>query len=152
MEKKIAILATDGFEQSELLSPKETIENQGWTAEIVSLKDGEIKSWKDGHWGSPVKVDRTVGEVSSQDYDGLVLPGGVINPDKLRTDEHVLEFVRGFFNEKKPVAAICHGPWTLINAGVVEGRDMTSYASVRKDLEMRARTGPIRKWSWIWGS
>lgn len=135
MDKKIAILATDGFEESELKSPKETIEGQGWTAEIISLKPGEIKSWKDGNWGAAIPVDRMVGEVSSADYDALVLPGGVINPDKLRTDENVLEFVKGFFDQKKPVAAICHGPWTLINADVVKGREMTSYQSVRKDLE-----------------
>jgi protease I len=135
MEKKIAILATDGFEESELKSPKETIEQQGWTAEVISLKSGEIKAWKDGNWGGTVAVDHTLDEVNATDYDALVLPGGVINPDKLRTDENALEFVRGFFRDKKPVAAICHGPWTLINAGVVEGREMTSYHSVRKDLE-----------------
>jgi protease I len=135
MNKRIAILATDGFEESELKSPKETIESQGWTAEVVSLKSGDIKSWKDGNWGGTVHVDHTLDEVSASDYDALVLPGGVINPDKLRTDENALEFVKGFFEAKKPVAAICHGPWTLINAGVVEGREMTSYASVRKDLE-----------------
>jgi len=135
MQKKVAILATDGFEESELKSPKETIEAQGWTAEVISLKSGEIKAWKEGNWGGSVPVDHTLDEVNAADYDALVLPGGVINPDKLRTDENALEFVRGFFRDKKPVAAICHGPWTLINAGVVEGRKMTSYKSVQKDLE-----------------
>ena len=135
MNKKIAILATDGFEQSELLSPKETLENEGWTAEVVSPKSGNIKSWKDGNWGDSVAVDKTLDQATASDYDALVLPGGVINPDHLRTDEKALEFVKGFFAAKKPVAAICHGPWTLINAEVVSGRQMTSYQSIRKDLE-----------------
>jgi len=135
MDKKIAILATDGFEESELKSPKETIENEGWTAEVISLKPGEIKSWKNGNWGDAIAVDHTLDEVSAADYDALVLPGGVINPDKLRVDENAIAFVKEFFDAKKPVAAICHGPWTLINADVVEGREMTSYASIRKDLE-----------------
>lgn len=128
-------MATDGFEQSELLSPKETLENEGWTAEVVSLKTGEIKSWKDGNWSDAVAVDRTVSEANPADYDALVLPGGVINPDLLRVNEDAVAFVRAFFDEKKPVAAICHGPWTLINADVVSGREMTSYQSIRKDLE-----------------
>ena len=135
MDKKIAILATNGFEESELFSPKEALENEGWTTEIVSLKPGEIKSWRDGNWGKTVTVDRTVGAVDASSYDALVLPGGVINPDLLRTDENVLSFVKEFFDAKKPVAAICHGPWTLINAEVVAGREMTSYQSIRKDLE-----------------
>ena len=135
MSKKIAILATDGFEESELKSPKEHLEQQGWTAEIVSLKSGAIKAWADGDWGSKYPVDKIASDVTSKDYDALVLPGGVINPDKLRVDESALSFVKGFFDEKKPVAAICHGPWTLINADVIKGRKVTSYASIRKDLE-----------------
>jgi protease I len=135
MDKKIAILATDGFEESELKSPKETLENEGWTAEIISLKPGQIKSWKDGNWGDSIAVDHTLDEVSAADYDALVLPGGVINPDKLRVDDNAVAFVKDFFDARKPVAAICHGPWTLINADVVKGREMTSYASIRKDLE-----------------
>ncbi len=135
MSKNIAILATDGFEESELKSPKQALEDQGWTAHIVSLKSGEIKSWADGDWGSKYKVDKVVTDVSASDYDALMLPGGVINPDKLRVDDGALAFVKGFFEAKKPVAAICHGPWTLINAGVVDGRKVTSYESIRKDLE-----------------
>ena len=135
MSKKIAILATDGFEESELKSPKEHLEQQGWTAEIVSLKSGSIKAWADGDWGSKYPVDKIASDVTSKDYDALVLPGGVINPDKLRVDDDALSFVKGFFDEKKPVAAICHGPWTLINADVIKGRKVTSYASIRKDLE-----------------
>lgn len=134
MEKKVAVLATNGFEESELKSPKQAIEEQGWTAHVISLKSGKIKSWADGNWGPEYNVDHTLDEVSASDYDALVLPGGVINPDKLRVEEKALSFVKEFFNAKKPVAAICHGPWTLIDAGVVKGREMTSYASIKQDL------------------
>ena len=134
MSKKIAILATDGFEESELKSPKEHIEKEGWTAHIISLKSGSIKSWADGDWGDKYDVDHTLDQVSASDYDALVLPGGVINPDKLRVDEKAVSFVKEFFEAKKPVAAICHGPWTLINADVVKGREMTSYKSIKQDL------------------
>ena len=134
MSKKIAILATDGFEESELKSPKEYLEQQGWTAHIISTKSGTIKAWDEKDWGSEYNVDYTLDEVSSSDYDALMLPGGVINPDKLRTEETALTFVREFFESKKPVAAICHGPQTLINAGVVQGKKMTSYHSIKQDL------------------
>ena len=134
MSKRIAILATHGFEESELKSPKEYLEQQGWTAEIVSPEGGSIKSWAEKNWGPEYKVDKTLSEVSSKDYHALVLPGGVINPDKLRTNEEALAFVKQFFDEKKPVAAICHGPWTLINAGVVDGRDVTSVKAISQDL------------------
>ncbi|MBY8961431.1 type 1 glutamine amidotransferase [Flavobacterium sp. D11R37] len=135
MSKKVAILATNGFEESELKSPKEHLEEQGWTAHIISPESGSIKAWKGKDWGGTYTVDKKLSEVSSSDYDALVLPGGVINPDQLRTNEEALTFVRDFFKAKKPVAAICHGPQILINAEVVEGREMTSYHSVRKDLE-----------------
>ncbi len=134
MEKKVAILATNGFEESELKSPKQTIEEQGWKAHVISLKSGKIKSWADGNWGPEYDVDYTLEEVSASNYDALVLPGGVINPDKLRVEEKALSFVKEFFKAKKPVAAICHGPWTLIDADVVKGREMTSYASIKQDL------------------
>lgn len=134
MEKRIAILATNGFEQSELESPKEYLEQQGWTAEIISPESGSIKSWTDGNWGTDFTVDRTLNDTNASDYDALVLPGGVINPDQLRTDERALAFVRAFFDAGKPVAAICHGPQTLISADVVKGRTMTSYPSVKTDL------------------
>lgn len=134
MSKRIAILATNGFEESELKSPKEYLEQQGWTAEIVSLESGSIKSWAKTDWGPEYKVDKTLSEASSSDYHALLLPGGVINPDKLRGDEKAVAFVKQFFDEKKPVAAICHGPQTLINAGVVEGRELTSYPSIKQDL------------------
>lgn len=135
MEKRIAILATNGFEESELKSPMDAMEKQGFHVDIVSLDNNTIKGWADGNWSNEYIVDKTLGEVSSKDYHALVLPGGVINPDKLRTEEKALDFIRSFFKEHKPVAAICHGPWTLINAGVVEGRTVTSYKSIRKDLE-----------------
>ena len=134
MSKKVAILATHGFEESELSSPKQYLEEQGWTAHIVSPESGSIKSWAEKDWGKEYTVDKTLDEVSSGDYHALVLPGGVINPDNLRVNEKAIAFVKSFFDEKKPVAAICHGPWTLINAGVVEGRKMTSYNSIKQDL------------------
>jgi protease I len=134
MSKKVAILATHGFEESELKSPKEYIEQQGWTAEIISPESGSIKSWADKNWGPEYTVDKTIAEANASDYNALVLPGGVINPDKLRTNEDALAFVKAFFDQKKPVAAICHGPWTLINAGVVDGRKVTSVKSISQDL------------------
>lgn len=132
--KRIAILATNGFEESELKSPKESLENEGFQADIVSPEAGTIKSWSNGNWSNSYNVDRTIGRVSAKDYDALLLPGGVLNPDTLRTDENALDFVRDFFRMKKPVAAICHGPQVLISAGVVEGRTLTSYKSIRDDL------------------
>ena len=135
MKKRIAILATDGFEESELKSPKDAMEKEGFDVDIVSLKSGKIKAWADGNWSKEYAVDKTLSEVSAKDYNALVLPGGVINPDKLRREETAVSFVRDFFTQKKPVAAICHGPWTLIEAEVVKGRKMTSFGSIRKDLE-----------------
>jgi len=134
MSKRIAILATNGFEESELKSPKEYLEQQGWTADIVSPESGSIRSWAETDWGPDYEVNATLDKANPADYDALVLPGGVINPDKLRTDERALTFVKSFFNEGKPVAAICHGPQTLISAGVVDGRAMTSYPSIKQDL------------------
>ncbi len=135
MEKRIAILATNGFEEVELTSPKEAMEKEGFKVDIVSPEKGKIKSWDTDNWGKEFEVDKTVNEVSAKQYNALVLPGGVLNPDNLRTNEDVLVFVRDFFKQSKPVAAICHGPWTLINAEVVKGRTMTSYPTLRKDLE-----------------
>lgn len=135
MEKRIAILATDGFEESELSSPKKAMEDEGFKVDIVSLKSGEIKSWNDGNWSTSYSVDKTIDNVSAKQYNALMLPGGVINPDILRINEDALIFINDFFKQSKPVAAICHGPWPLINADVVKGRTMTSYASIRKDLE-----------------
>ncbi len=132
--KKIAVLATDGFEQSELLEPIKAIKNEGGVVEVVSPKKGTIKGWQVDHWGDEVDVDCVLEKANADDYDGLLLPGGVLNPDQLRQDESALEFVKKFFNEEKPVAAICHGPWTLINADVIKGRKVTSYSSIKQDL------------------
>jgi protease I len=133
--KTIAILATDGFEESELLSPKKALEDEGAHVEVISLKKGTIKSWKDGNWNTQVKVDRALSDTSHGDFDGLVLPGGVINPDKLRQEDSAIDFVKGFFKKGKPVGAICHGPQLLINADVVKGRTLTSYSSIKLDLK-----------------
>jgi protease I len=135
MEKRIAILATDGFEESELNSPFEAMKNEGFKVDIVSLKSGSIKSWTDGNWGKDFKVDKTLNDVSAKQYNALVLPGGVINPDLLRVEEEALIFIRDFFKQSKPVAAICHAAWSLISAEVVKGRTMTSYPSIKKDLQ-----------------
>ncbi len=135
MNKRVAILATDGFEESELKSPKEAMEKEGFKVDIISTKSGTIKAWDSGNWSKEYKVDNTVDNVKAEDYNALMLPGGVINPDKLRRSEDALNFVRDFFKQSKPVAAICHAPWTLINAEVVKGRTMTSFHSIRKDLE-----------------
>ncbi len=140
MKKRVAILATNGFEESELKSPKEAMEKEGFQVDIVSTESGKIKAWDNGNWSEDYNVDHTVEEVSASDYNALVLPGGVINPDYLRRSDKAVGFVKDFFKQKKPVAAICHGPWTLIEAEVVKGRKMTSFHSIRKDLENAGAT------------
>lgn len=130
----VAILATDGFEESELFSPKEALEHMGAQVHIISPKPGRIKSWKNNNWGKRITVDLTVLDAFGHDFDYLVLPGGVINPDKLRNDPNVVAFVQTFVNQKKPIAAICHGPQVLIETGMLKGRTMTSFHSVRTDL------------------
>lgn len=134
-DKKVAILATDGFEESELVSPMNALKNSGAKVDIVSINSGKIKSWKDGNWNMEIDVDKRVSDVSSSDYHALVLPGGVINPDVLRRDNASVDLVRSFFKEHKPVAAICHGPQMLIEAEVVDGREMTSFNSISQDLK-----------------
>ncbi|MEX2379310.1 MAG: type 1 glutamine amidotransferase domain-containing protein [Vicingaceae bacterium] len=133
--KKVAILATDGFEESELIEPQKALKNANVETDIISLETGEIRGWKNGNWSDSIAVDQTVDDVKSDDYDALMLPGGVINPDKLRRSESAVVFVRNFFKQSKPVAAICHGPQLLIEADVVKDRKMTSFSSIRKDLE-----------------
>ena len=135
MNKRIAILATNGFEESELTAPKEAMEKEGFKVDIVSPEAGKIKAWDQGNWSKEYEVDKKLSEVSANDYNALVLPGGVLNPDHLRTNKEVQKFTRDFFEQKKPVAAICHGPWTLISAGVVKGRTMTSYHTLKDDLQ-----------------
>jgi protease I len=133
--RKIAILATDGFEQVELTDPKKNVEAAGATTEVLSVKDGSIKGWKLTDWGDSVRVDKLVSKANVDDYDALILPGGQINPDKLRTEKSAVDFVRNFVASGKPVAAICHGPWMLIEAGVVKGKTVTSWPSVHTDLQ-----------------
>jgi protease I len=133
--KRIAIVATDGFEQSELLEPRKALEAEGAKVEIVAPKSGEIQGMEHHDKGQKVRVDRTIDEVKLEDYAALVLPGGVANPDALRTMPKVVGFIKKFFDEKKPVAVICHGPWTLVEAGVVKGRTMTSWPSLKTDLK-----------------
>jgi protease I len=133
-DKKIAFLATDGVEQIELTEPWKAVENEGGTPELVSLESGEIQGFEHLDKGDKFQVDRTVGEAKHDDYDGLVLPGGVANPDFLRASEDAVGFVRSFFEAGKPVAVICHGPWTLVEANVVRGRRITSWPSLRTDI------------------
>ncbi|GGE24298.1 protease [Aureimonas endophytica] len=133
-QAKIAILATDGFEQVELTEPKRKLEEAGATVHVLSVKEGSIKGWDKTNWGEEVKVDRLVKDASVEDYDALILPGGQINPDKLRAEEVAVRFVRDFFNTKKTLAAICHGPWLLVEAGVAKGRELTSFASIKTDV------------------
>lgn len=132
--RTVACLVAEGFEESELTSPVSALREAGAEVHVISPKPGRIRGWKDGDWGEAVRVDKSIEEVSADSYDALLLPGGVINPDKLRREEKAVEFVRGFFAQGKPVAAICHGPQVLIEAEVVDGRTLTSFSSVRKDL------------------
>ena len=134
MAKRIMILATNGFEQSELEKPRQNLEEAGFETVVVSPEAGQIKGWRHTDWGTPVKVDKTVDEVSADDFDAIVLPGGVINPDKLRMNEKAVQLVRDFYDAGKTVAAICHGPWMLVEAEVVRGKKVTSWPSVRTDL------------------
>jgi protease I len=132
--KKIAILATNGFEQSELEVPMERLKAAGAHVDVVSLEAGEIKGWDKKDWGRPVKVDKTLDQASSSEYDALVLPGGQINPDLLRVEPKALKFIKDIFEAKKVVAAVCHAPWLLIETGIAKGRKMTSYTSIKTDV------------------
>jgi len=132
--KKVAIVATSGFEKSELESPKKHLEELGAEVHTLSLSSDPIKSWESGNWSDEFKVDGVVSETDHL-YDAVVLPGGVINPDQIRNNEHVQKFLKRHHSEKKPIAAICHGPWTLINADLVKGVKLTSYESLKQDLK-----------------
>lgn len=133
--KKVAILVAHGFEQIELVEPKQALEDAGAETHIVSPADGTVKGWEHDHWSDEFDVDVPLGDASADDYDALVLPGGQMNPDNLRVEDDAVALARSFFEAGKPVAAICHGPWLLVEADVVEGRRMTSYHSIRTDLE-----------------
>ncbi len=136
MTKRVMILATDGFEQSELEKPKANLEKAGIETEIVSLEDGMIRGWKDKDWGDAIKVDKTVDSIANCDgYDALLLPGGQMNPDILRMNERAIAIVREFGMAGKPVAAICHAPWLLAEAGLIDGKTVTGWPSIRTDLK-----------------
>ncbi|MBV7257916.1 type 1 glutamine amidotransferase [Pacificimonas sp. WHA3] len=132
---RIAILSTDGFEKSELFEPRRQLAAAGAKVTIISLETGSIKSWDDGDWGEAVDVDMTLADAQVADFDALVLPGGQINPDLLRVEDDAVSFVRDFFNSGKPLAAICHAPWLLVEADVIKGRNVTSYPSIRTDVK-----------------
>lgn len=133
--KKVAILATNGFEQSELLEPRKALDQAGATTKVVSPIEGKIKGWNHQEWGQEVPVDLSLASANANEFDALLLPGGVMNPDRLRMDPQAVEFVKAFVQGGKPVAAICHGPWTLIEAGGVQGHTMTSWPSLKTDLK-----------------
>ncbi|GAL01348.1 ThiJ/PfpI family protein [Nonlabens ulvanivorans] len=135
MKKKIAILATNGFEEIELTSPKKALEDAGATVHIISPSGESIRAWNDGNWSETYKVDHAVSDVSASDYNSLMLPGGVLNPDQLRQDDASIGFIKDFFKQHKPVSAICHGIQPLIDADVLNGRKLTSYPSLQKDIE-----------------
>jgi protease I len=132
--KKIAFLATTGFEQVEYTEPRKAVERAGAEAELISLQSGKVRAWNHFDDGETFPVDKTVDEARADDYDGLVLPGGVANPDQLRGNPKAVAFTRAFFDNGKPVGVICHGPWTLIEADVVKGRTITSWPSLKTDL------------------
>src|ERR1035437_6209532 len=133
-EKKAAVLATDGFEQSEFEKPIEALKKAGIIVDVISLKTGSIKGWKEKNWGDEFKVDKSIDTALSTDYDILVLPGGVINSDSLRINKPALKFVIVFFEQGKPIAAICHAPWILIEPGRLKGKRLTSYRTIKTDL------------------
>jgi protease I len=133
-DARIAILATDGYERSELREPLDKLRERGAHVEVLSIRPGEIRSWDEKDWGDSVPVDGVVDEAEVEDFDALVLPGGQINPDVLRSDPHAVRFVRAFAASGKPLAAICHAPWMLVEADAVRGRNVTSYGSIRTDV------------------
>jgi protease I len=132
---KIAILATNGFEQAELLDTRKALDEQGAKTQVISPEKGKIKAWNEKDWGKDVAVDLALSDANASDFDALLLPGGVMNPDKLRVIPQAVEFVRQFFEMQKPVAAICHGPWMLVEAGAVRGRTLTSWPSIQTDIK-----------------
>ena len=133
-DRRVAFLFTDGVEQVELTEPLDAVRKAGAETDLISLKKGEVEAWNHFDKGDKFKVDHAVGDVNASDYDALVLPGGVANPDQLRTDQHAVKFVRDFFEQKKPVGVICHGPWMLVEADVAKGRKVTSWPSLQTDL------------------
>jgi len=135
MGQRVLIMATDGFEQSELEEPMELLQDAGYEVLVASPEEGSIQGWDEDDWGDDVDVDLTLDEANAEDFDALLLPGGQINPDKLRMDQQAVQLVRDFVDAGKPVAAICHGPWLLVEADVVRGKRVTSWPSIRTDLK-----------------
>ena len=135
MTQRVLILATNGFEESELMEPKAALEAAGYETVVASPESGEIRGWKDKNWGESVTVDADLGDVSESDFDALMLPGGQMNPDILRMDDRVIDLISAFDEAGKPIAAICHAPWLLAEADILEGRSVTSWPSLRTDLE-----------------
>jgi protease I len=133
--KKVAIVATNGFEQSEFERPLKALKDAGAQVDVVSPEKGKIKGWKEKNWGDEFEVNVNIENAKADNYDALVLPGGVINPDQLRVNEKVVEFIKDFLEAGKPIGAICHGPWTLIETGKLRGRKMTSFKSIKTDLK-----------------
>ena len=132
--KRVAILATDGVEQAELAEPRQALIDAGAHPVVVSPKEGSIKAWQHDHWGDEIHVEMTLSDARADDFEALMLPGGVMNPDLLRMDQAAVQFVKDFFVAGKPVAAICHGPWLLVEAGVVKNRTLTSWPSLQTDI------------------
>jgi protease I len=143
--KKIAILVANGFEQVELTEPKKALDQAGATTRVVSPQDGKVKGWNMKEWGEEIPVDVSLEQANADDFDALLLPGGVMNPDHLRMNPDAVSFVKDFIDGGKPVAAICHGPWTLIEAGAVEGHTMTSWPSLKTDLTNAGATWEDRE-------
>ncbi|MCW1382484.1 type 1 glutamine amidotransferase [Novosphingobium sp. KCTC 2891] len=135
MAKRVLIIATDGFEQSELIEPRKALEAAGIKTVVASPKSGEIKGWNHGDWGKSVPVDADLDDVEAEDFDALMLPGGQMNPDVLRMDERVIQLIEDFDDAGKPIAAICHAPWLLAEADLLDGRTVTGWPSIRTDLE-----------------
>lgn len=133
--KRIAIITENGFEQVELTSPKQALEEAGAQVDVVSPQKGKVKAWDHDHWGIEVSVDVELKNANPNDYDGLLIPGGVMNPDKMRTNPDCVAFAQQFMNNNKPVVAICHGPWLLVETGTIKGKTMTSYPSIQTDLK-----------------
>lgn len=132
--KRIAILATHGFEQSELEVPLNKLREAGAEVHVVSPQAGEIKGWEKKNWGRPIPVDKTLDDVAARDYDALVLPGGQMNPDLLRVEPKALDFIKSFWSDRKAIGAICHAPWLLVETGIIKGRRVTSYKSIKTDV------------------
>ena len=132
--KKVAILATHGFEQSELEVPRDRLKEHGAVVQVVSPETGQIRGWDMNDWGRPVSVDVSLDQAKADDYDAIVLPGGQINPDLLRLNDKALQFIRAFYDQKKVIAAVCHAPWLLIDTGIIKGRKATSYKSIKTDV------------------